>query len=490
MLDKFRNKASENRLEFRHITVLLVVLVGFQILLVFTQKSSLHDFIKRTQRWYKRDTAERIANLTTTSLEMLVENKDFEKSIHENEKIAMIQSFNIILSQQTLEQNVEQVCLLLEKNDQTYFIGDGTDLYDFLFSKKSLESRVDSAYFQASEIYMKFRDSLRINEQIYTTLQDEKSFNILVPFTPHGEYVGALYMKNTLDLSNLAGKFLSSYDEIAIIYTSLILLGLLTMYYVSSFTLRERDFAQEKLFEEKERYLKDQIVHQKESLFTKRIYHTHHKAEKIMGFIKDDLRELNTDNIEEIKFRATKYANFISRVIYDMKWYDPPIQTIRGPMFRTNINELLKFIVTQIFERVSSKLEGIDFKLELDENVPIVNINEFVAWEIFEPLIQNAIDHGNKNELLIKIKTSYNPDEKYSYVEIIDNGKGFASNLLVPDENGVKEIFKEHITTKKIEPHSSGYGCYIAYEMAIKRCRWEVDAVNNPDGGAKFIIKI
>ena len=31
------------------------------------------------------------------------------------------------------------------------------------------------------------------------------------------------------------------------------------------------------------------IAQKKEHLFTKRIYHTHHKAEKVMGFINEDL---------------------------------------------------------------------------------------------------------------------------------------------------------------------------------------------------------
>lgn len=68
-----------------------------------------------------------------------------------------------------------------------------------------------------------------------------------------------------------------------------------------------------------------------------------------MGFIKEDLRKLSSENINEIKYRVSKYSNFISRVIYDMKWYDPPIQTIRNAMFKTNLNEVIKFIVNNIF---------------------------------------------------------------------------------------------------------------------------------------------
>ena len=51
----------------------------------------------------------------------------------------------------------------------------------------------------------------------------------------------------------------------------------------------------------------------------------------------------------KLRNRVSKYSNFISRVIYDMKWYDPPLQTIRNPIFRTDLNEVIQFIVETYF---------------------------------------------------------------------------------------------------------------------------------------------
>ena len=104
-----------------------------------------------------------------------------------------------------------------------------------------------------------------------------------------GEYIGAVYMKNTPDFSFISNQVISNYDETSVIYLSLILLGLLAMYFISSYTVKERDDTQKMLFDEHETNLKKQINYEKELIFTKRIYHTHHKAEKIMGFIKEDL---------------------------------------------------------------------------------------------------------------------------------------------------------------------------------------------------------
>ena len=41
-----------------------------------------------------------------------------------------------------------------------------------------------------------------------------------------------------------------------------------------------------------------------------------------MGFIKEDIVQLTSNSMEEMKYRILKYSHFVSRVIYDMKWYE------------------------------------------------------------------------------------------------------------------------------------------------------------------------
>jgi light-regulated signal transduction histidine kinase (bacteriophytochrome) len=173
-----------------------------------------------------------------------------------------------------------------------------------------------------------------------------------------------------------------------------------------------------------------------------------------------------------------------------MKWYDPPIHTIRGSLFKTNLNEVIKFIVLNIFQRISNIADLYTFKLELDDNVPDVNINEFVVWEIIEPLIQNSVEHGGTENLIINIKTNYNAENNQTVVIIGDNGKGIRKDLLEKNAEGVKRIFQENISTKKVDEQNSGYGCYLAYEVAQSRCGWKLDAENLTVGGCRFIITI
>jgi len=55
---------------------------------------------------------------------------------------------------------------------------------------------------------------------------------------------------------------------------------------------------------------------------------------------------------------------------------------------------------------------------------------------------------------------------------------------------GIKKIFLENESTKKIDGANSGYGCFIAYEMAVGKCGWCLDAENVDSSGCVFTIKI
>jgi len=482
-------KLKEYHFEFKHLTVLFVILFLFQLIVSFINKASIRGFLGSTQEWYQQDSAERLANLTTTSLELLLETIKPKTKLNEEEAGRTIQSFDIILSQQILQHNIEELCILVTKGDRIYAIDDGKVLYSFLLEDADNIPGTKISHAEAIKLYHGLQNNIRSKEQIFTILSDKQTFHTFVPFVLRGEYIGALYIKNTPDFSFITNQIISGYDETSVIYLSLILLGLLAMYFISSYSVKERDEAQKQLFEEHEINLKKQINYEKEMIFTKRIYHTHHKAEKVMGFIKEDLRQLAPDNINEIKFRVNKYANFISRVIYDMKWYDPPLQTIRNQLFSTDLNEALRFTVSNIFLRTSSSSNSFRISLDLDEMLPKVSINEFVFWEIIEPIIQNSIDHSGVNNLVISVKTFYDELQKKSFIIISDNGRGISKELLETDKEGIKKLFRENITTKQINVPNTGYGCYIAYEIS-KRCGWGIDAENITDGGCRFIITI
>ncbi len=490
-LSKIRESIGHYRFEIRHLTVLFIILIFFQIIISFVHKVSLQKILFSTQEWYQQDSAERLANLTATSIELLLESRSKNENLKPHEVSKLIQDINIILSQQYLQQNVQEICLLVRSDSAIAAIDDGHVLYSYIFEDKKNVQLTPEAHSEAIALYRNIEKDFISKEQVQTVVADGQTFHIFVPFVPRGELAGAMYMRNKPDFTIITNEMISAYDETSITYSALILFGLIAMFYISSYTLKERNKAQELLFEEQKRHLAEQINIANELLFTKRIYHTHHKAEKVMGFIKEDMRVLTVDNIDLIKSRITKYANFIARVIYDMKWYDPPVQTIRSQIFRTDLNKVLSFLVEHVFQRISTASEMVQYRMELDERMPIVNINEFVVWEVFEPIIQNCIDHAGNNAVTVTIRTEFDPETEECYVRIMDNGSGIEPWLLETNEEGFKRIFMEHTSTKKVgsEKHS-GYGCYIAYEITRQRLGWDLDAENLPGGGCMFTFSI
>ncbi len=487
---KLLQRLEKYRFEFRHFTVLFIILLAFQGALSFIHNASLRTFMVKTQNWYQRNSAEKLANVTTTSLELLTEAVNLREPMSPSQRLRVTDALNIVLSQELLAKNAKDICILVSQKNKVYAIDEGGALLNYLLNSSGPVPSPETSHEQAIQLYSRIRRRLQSKEEIVTILQGRQTFNVFVPFSPHGEFVGAVYMKDTPNFSFITGSIISSYNETSVIYTSLILLGLLAMYYVSAYTIKERDKAQKLFFEERENLVKERTTHEREYLYTKRIYHTHHKAEKVMAFIKEDLKLLTSDNIDEVKYRISKYSNFISRVIYDMKWFDPPIHIFRGDGFNTDINGVIEFIVKNMFQRVAIPSNNISFKLEFCRELPTVHVNEFVVWEIVEPLIQNSIDHGGEGPLTITVKTEFDREANLSRIIVSDNGKGIAEELLSKNQNGVQNLFVENVSTKRVADRNYGYGCYIAYDLATVRCGWTMYAENLPEGGCSFVITI
>ena len=482
-------KLRQHHFELKHVLVLFIIVVTAQILISFIQKSSLQGFLVRTQDWYQRDSAEQIANLAATSLELLLETASQTHLHNAEDRQKIVQAFNIIFSQQLLIENIEEACVLVAHGERVLAIDNGAVMYDYFFENRAELPPPDIAHDGAIHAYRRLRGELLSTEQIHSLLEGRQTFHVFAPFVPKGEYAGAVYIKNRPNFGFVTRAVIASFNKSSLAFVGMILFGLVAMLYISSHTVRERDETQKLLYKEREEQLKERIHYQKETQFAKRIYHTHHKAEKVMGFIKEDLRSISAQNLEDTKYRVTKYANFMSRVIYDMKWYEPPLHAIRHPVFRTDLNEVLRFIVENICLRVAAHSGRFKFHLDLDENLPSVPINEFVVWEIFEPLLRNGMEHCGEGEVTISVCTRYDPAHQQSRLAIADNGNGIHPALLETNTGGVKRLFLENISTKE-NGQNAGYGCYLAYEISKQRCGWELDVENLPAGGCQFTLII
>ncbi|MCF6269289.1 MAG: ATP-binding protein [Melioribacteraceae bacterium] len=480
----FFNRMKKYRFEFYHFIILIVIISISQITLSYINTRSTKNLIDKSVDIYRWDTAERIADLTTTSLELLMQGSNFS-STNQTDFSTVIEALDFILTQQKLYKSIEDICLLFYNGKNVIDIDDGKSLYNYIVLQKHPAKTSYLKRKKAKDLFIESRENLFKSETVLNLKENSNVFHVFVPFSVKGEVIGSVYMKIIPNFSSMMKVITSSTDQTGAIFSALILFSILLMFLITNFLVGERDQIQAELYKQREKQLTQKIEEQKEALFTKRIYHAQHKAEKIMGFIKNDIITLSTDNFEVIKNRVIKYANFIGRVVYDMKNFNPPNNVIRNNNFKTDLNSVIRFIVENIFLRVYKENKQYQFKLDLDGSMPILHINEYVIWEILEPLMQNCIDHNKDRDIVISIKTKYLPAENISNVFIEDNGIGFNDEILVVNKIGVKKLFAEKSTTKS-KFQNSGYGCYIAYENC-NRCGMKIDAYNNKSGAVIFI---
>lgn len=474
---------------FSLILILLVVVIGAQLVLTYYSKNTFHTFVGNTQDWYQNISVKRIANLTSTSLELLVEGQIMQKNIDPVQRNRVIKGIDIILSQNIMEKNADEICLFVNNSRDGFVpVDDGESLFRSVNENKIIRAD-EKKYKHAKVLFNSVRDELIQMEKIYVIVENEKIFHVFTPFTPNGEFLGVLYMKIVPNLSAISHDFLGSYNNVSYVYIFLVTAGMIIIYIVFSLTLRDKEKAQALAAVEHEKFLKEKIEREKENTFTRRIYHAYHKAEKIIGFINMDLALLKDPGSLEVRDRVQKYSNFIGRVIYDMKYYDPPLHSIINPIFRTDVNEVCRFIVDNLFLRIWKSSRMFSFEQDYAENIPVISVNEYVLWEVAEPLIQNAITHNAEKKIVVKLKTEYVCSEKKIVLTISDNGRGVHPGLLEKNEEGIQKLFLEHVSTQESIERQYGYGCYIAHSLAVKYCGWKMSAANL-EQGCEFKIEI
>ncbi|MCF8306654.1 MAG: ATP-binding protein [Ignavibacteriales bacterium] len=379
--------------------------------------------------------------------------------------------------------DIDDICLIFQSEGQIHDLEDGDQIFNFVNEGIVPQNTDRYKRIEAKRYFRISYNDLFRNEMICSYKEGTHIFHVFTPYRIRGEVIGAVYMQISPDFSQLALTIYDSFDNSGAWFVVITLISLFAMFFITFYISKERDDARELLYLEKENILKEKIGKQKEASFTRRIYHAHHKSEKVVGFIKEDLRKLTPGNLEDTRYKLTKYVNFLGRIIFDMKTHKPPINVIRNPAFNVDLNNVISFLIDNMFQRVYRAGNNYSFVLEPDSEIPILHINEFVIWEILEPLIKNAIDHNPDPGLKIFVRTKNMKDS--IIIEIEDNGKGIAAELLEKDSSGRKKIFLENTSTRELQ-QKSGYGCYIAFENC-RLCGFTINA-ENTGTGAKITI--
>ena len=127
---KFLKKLKHIQFGWKHILVIFIILIIFQVFVSHLQQNTLRGLLSDTMDWYKKNSAEQIGNLTTTSLELLLESDPLDNSEDKvNRERNIIHALNSILKQPLMKRNVEEMCVILPHNNGFVAMDLGQALY-------------------------------------------------------------------------------------------------------------------------------------------------------------------------------------------------------------------------------------------------------------------------------------------------------------------------------------------------------------------------
>jgi len=163
-----QSKISKYQFQIRHVTVFLMILIVFQIILALVQKSSMNDFLVETQSWYQKYSADRLAIVTATSMELLFENLFMDKPQSEYDERRITYTFNVIFKQQLIQKSVKDISLILIRNHRLYVIDSGQKLYSYLIHELPPSDSEKDVNHEGVKLFLSVRNKMKASEIIYS----------------------------------------------------------------------------------------------------------------------------------------------------------------------------------------------------------------------------------------------------------------------------------------------------------------------------------
>lgn len=197
----------------------------------------------------------------------------------------------------------------------------------------------------------------------------------------------------------------------------------------------------------------------------------------ILGYI--DLMELNEADtlstyskmrLEAIKDQALR----IRDIIEQLNQLDPEVEQTKTAI---DLSNLLDKMVKIIGRNESGK--GVSLKTGLMERNSLVQGNHFALWQVFEGIIENAIEsiiQRNVPEGKINVSVRINSNRKTVITEISDNGGGFED---------IDRAFNPFYTTKS-RTQKRGIGLFVAFNI-IQDHKGSINIRNKGDGAVVTI---
>ncbi len=148
----------------------------------------------------------------------------------------------------------------------------------------------------------------------------------------------------------------------------------------------------------------------------------------------------------------------------------------RGPIFQLE-NVDVKVMLEEMVDLHLHRKERGEIKLETGQNLGVIQLDKGRFRQVVLNLIKNAFEAtlGITGELVvIKANKVIHKSKNMLLIEVVDNGKGFAKDMLI-------DAFQPYVTTKS---RGSGLGLAIVKKL-IEEQQGFVELSNNDDSGAR-----
>lgn len=133
-------------------------------------------------------------------------------------------------------------------------------------------------------------------------------------------------------------------------------------------------------------------------------------------------------------------------------------------------------IVSVVLKKINNELRNVDFKKEIEEDLPLLYADFTLIEQVLTNIILNAVQHNKEGvKIILKIFKKGN----YIYFAVKDNGVG------IP-ENELEKVFEKFYRISKSKTGGTGLGLSICRSI-IDLHNGKIYADNNKDGGISFI---
>ncbi len=181
------------------------------------------------------------------------------------------------------------------------------------------------------------------------------------------------------------------------------------------------------------------------------------------------------EKLELVRHQITR----ISKILRDLVDFSRPSKYEVKP---TDVNKGVREALGIV--RVGKKAKGINFRVELDENLPALSLVPDQIEQVFINILINAVDaivgkipplESGLGEIFVK--TSMNNENVLITIE--DNGKGIS-------EEDLTKVFEPFFTTKNLG-EGTGLGLWVSYGI-VKSFQGDIQVESQLHQGTKFTI--